>query len=117
MLAGGVLAIPRPTQAAPAVAPLRRLRLVNAHTGDIKVYQPQAVPTWVDRVMPSDTVNQYLTWWGLYHAALAGGDLFAVTGDGERAIAAVANERATPGLVFYDLKRCLAAVAAVDDET
>jgi len=51
------------------------------------------------------------------HAALAGGDLFAVTGDGERAIVAVAKERATPGLVFYDLKRCLAAVAAVADET
>jgi hypothetical protein len=48
------------------------------------------------------------------HAELAGGDLFAVAGAGERAIVAVARERATPGLVFYDLKRCLAAVA---DET
>jgi predicted regulator of Ras-like GTPase activity (Roadblock/LC7/MglB family) len=47
------------------------------------------------------------------HAELAGGDLFAVAGD-EQAIVAVARERATPGLVFYDLKRCLAAVA---DET
>jgi len=44
------------------------------------------------------------------HAELAGGDLFAVAGDG-RAIVAVAHERATPGLVFYDLKRCLAAVS------
>jgi predicted regulator of Ras-like GTPase activity (Roadblock/LC7/MglB family) len=44
------------------------------------------------------------------HAELAGGDLFAVAGD-EQAIVAVAGERATPGLVFYDLKRCLAAVA------
>ena len=43
------------------------------------------------------------------HAELAGGDLFAVAGDG-RAIVAVARERATPGHVFYDLKRCLAAV-------
>jgi predicted regulator of Ras-like GTPase activity (Roadblock/LC7/MglB family) len=51
------------------------------------------------------------------HAELAGGDLFAVSRAGERAIVAVANERATPGLVFYDLKRCLAAVAAVADET
>jgi predicted regulator of Ras-like GTPase activity (Roadblock/LC7/MglB family) len=47
------------------------------------------------------------------HAELAGGDVFAVAAD-ERAIVAVARERATPGLVFYDLKRCLAAVA---DET
>src|SRR6202165_283951 len=33
-LAGGLLATPRPTRAWPAVAPLRRLRLVNAHTGE-----------------------------------------------------------------------------------
>jgi len=43
------------------------------------------------------------------HAELAGGDVFAVAADGQ-AIVAVARERATPGLVFYDLKRCLAAV-------
>jgi predicted regulator of Ras-like GTPase activity (Roadblock/LC7/MglB family) len=47
------------------------------------------------------------------HAELAGGDVFVVAAN-ERAIVAVARERATPGLVFYDLKRCLAAVA---DET
>ena len=44
------------------------------------------------------------------HAELAGGDVFAVAGD-EQAIVAVARERVAPGLVFYDLKRCLAAVA------
>ena len=48
---------------------LRKVLLVNAHTGDIVQYNPQNVPVWVDRVIPSDTVNQYLTWWGLYHAA------------------------------------------------
>jgi predicted regulator of Ras-like GTPase activity (Roadblock/LC7/MglB family) len=48
------------------------------------------------------------------HAELAGGEVFAVTDKAERAIVAVARERATPGLVFYDLKRCLAAVG---DET
>jgi predicted regulator of Ras-like GTPase activity (Roadblock/LC7/MglB family) len=48
------------------------------------------------------------------HAELAGGDVFAVTGADERTIVAVTRGRATPGLVFYDLKRCLAAVA---DET
>src|SRR5947199_8373140 len=31
-LAGGLLALPRPVRAWPAVAPLRRLRLLNAHT-------------------------------------------------------------------------------------
>jgi len=45
------------------------------------------------------------------HAELAGGDLFAVVAD-DQAIVAVARERATPGLVFYDLKRCLVAVNA-----
>ena len=44
------------------------------------------------------------------HAELAGGDVFLVAAD-ERAIVAVAQERATPGLLFYDLKRCLARVA------
>jgi hypothetical protein len=48
------------------------------------------------------------------HAELAGGDVFAVTGADELTIVAVMRERATPGLVFYDLKRCLVAVA---DET
>jgi predicted regulator of Ras-like GTPase activity (Roadblock/LC7/MglB family) len=44
------------------------------------------------------------------HAALAQGDVFAVTGGGELTIVAVTRERATPGLVFYDLKRCLSAL-------
>ncbi|HLZ59451.1 MAG TPA: hypothetical protein VKR06_21100 [Ktedonosporobacter sp.] len=48
---------------------LSEVLIVDAHTGDIKKYAPQDVPTWVDRVMPADTVTQYLTWWGLYHAA------------------------------------------------
>jgi len=48
---------------------LSQVLIVNAHTGDITVYQPNKVPLWVDRVMPSDTVTQYLAWWGLYHAA------------------------------------------------
>lgn len=48
---------------------LSQVLIVDAHTGDIKEYAPQNVPGWVDRVMPSATVNQYLTWWGLYHAA------------------------------------------------
>ena len=44
-------------------------------------------------------------------AELADGDVFAVAGD-EHAIVAVARGRITPGLVFYDLKRCLAEVAS-----
>ena len=48
---------------------LNQVLIVNAHTGAIQAYAPQNVPSWVDRVIPSDTVTQYLTWWGLYHAA------------------------------------------------
>jgi hypothetical protein len=48
---------------------LSQVLLVDAHTGAIQVYKPQDVPYWVDRVMPAATVTQYLTWWGLYHAA------------------------------------------------
>jgi predicted regulator of Ras-like GTPase activity (Roadblock/LC7/MglB family) len=44
------------------------------------------------------------------HAVLAEGDVFAVTGGGEQTIVAVTRERAAPGLVFYDLKRCLGAL-------
>jgi predicted regulator of Ras-like GTPase activity (Roadblock/LC7/MglB family) len=48
------------------------------------------------------------------HAELGDGDVFAVTGADDRTIVAVTGGRVSPGLVFYDLKRCLAAVA---DET
>ena len=43
-------------------------------------------------------------------AELGEGQVFAVQGDGARTIVAVTSEQAAPGLLFYDLKRCLAAV-------
>lgn len=48
---------------------LTEVLLVDAHTGVITKYKPTDVPKWVDRVFPSDTVTQYLQWWGLYHNA------------------------------------------------
>lgn len=48
---------------------LSEVLLIDAHTGDVAKYAPKSVPVWVDRVMPSDTVEQYLQWWGLYHDA------------------------------------------------
>ncbi len=48
---------------------LTEVLIVDAHTGVIKQYQPQNVPAWVDRVLPAQTVTQYLQWWGLYNAA------------------------------------------------
>jgi predicted regulator of Ras-like GTPase activity (Roadblock/LC7/MglB family) len=51
------------------------------------------------------------------HAALGDGEVYAVTGADECTIVAVTSKRTAPGLVFYDLKRCLAAVAEeVDGE-
>jgi predicted regulator of Ras-like GTPase activity (Roadblock/LC7/MglB family) len=43
------------------------------------------------------------------HASLADGDVFAVAED-ERTIVAVTRELSAPGLVFYDLKHCLATL-------
>jgi hypothetical protein len=48
---------------------LSKVLIIDAHTGAITEYDPQNVPTWVNRVVPSATVNQYLSWWGQYHAA------------------------------------------------
>ena len=48
------------------------------------------------------------------HAELPEGQVFVVAGDGARAIVALTGGRAAPGLLFYDLKRCLALAA---DET
>lgn len=42
---------------------------MDAHTGEIKKYKPQDVPSWIDRVMPASMITEYLQWWGLYHAA------------------------------------------------
>jgi hypothetical protein len=44
------------------------------------------------------------------HAALHGGDVFAVAETGDRTVVAVVSRGATPGLLFYDLKRCLSAL-------
>jgi predicted regulator of Ras-like GTPase activity (Roadblock/LC7/MglB family) len=48
------------------------------------------------------------------HAELGDGEVFAVVGTQGRTIVAVVSERTAPGLVFYDLKRCLASVESED---
>jgi hypothetical protein len=50
------------------------------------------------------------------HAELDEGDVFAVAGDDARTIVAVASGRPAPGLVFYDLKRCLGQLGEADVE-
>lgn len=48
---------------------VNRVLLVDTQTGAISDYAPTAVPAWVDRIIPASTVNDYLTWWGLYDKA------------------------------------------------
>jgi hypothetical protein len=49
------------------------------------------------------------------HASLGAGDVFAVVGDGGTIVAVTSRPQA-PGLVFYDLKRCLAKLAETAPE-
>lgn len=48
---------------------LHSVLLVDPQTGHIREYKPNEVPVWVDRVIPADTVTEYLTWWGKYFNA------------------------------------------------
>ena len=45
---------------------VKRVLLVDPQTGVIQNLALNQVPSWVDRVIPADTVVQYLDWWGQY---------------------------------------------------
>jgi hypothetical protein len=51
------------------------------------------------------------------HASLDGGDVFVVGKQGGPAILAVTAARQPAGLLFYDLKRCLAAIVGAQHES
>ena len=72
---------------------LAKVLLVDPQSGDVQSYDPQDVPSWVDRVMPSSTVTQYLTWWGQYENA----PWFNPSGSGQQAPAG------DPELVYNDV--------------
>ncbi len=42
----------------------QRVLVVDSQTGAIANDALNAVPTWVDRIIPAASVNDYLTWWG-----------------------------------------------------
>lgn len=48
---------------------LYQVLLVDPQSGKIQVFAPDKVPAWVDRVIPSSVVTDYLNWWGDYHSA------------------------------------------------
>ncbi len=50
------------------------------------------------------------------HASLAEGDVFAVGEPAELAIVAVTAPQQAPGLLFYDLKRCVASLEVSEPE-
>ena len=51
------------------------------------------------------------------HASLAGGDVFVVGKQGGPAILAVTAAGQPAGLLFYDLKRCLASIVGTQHES
>jgi hypothetical protein len=70
---------------------VKQVLLVDPQSGAIKTYLPGSVPAWVDRIIPADTVNDYLTWWGKYKKA----PWFNPSGAGQQA-----PSTATPELVY-----------------
>lgn len=46
---------------------MTKLIVVDATTGEIKDYDPQMAPAWVDRTLPQDLSKDYANWWGHYH--------------------------------------------------
>jgi hypothetical protein len=48
---------------------VKRVLLVDPQTGGIQNFAPADVPYWVDRIIPSSTVIDYLEWWGKYSHA------------------------------------------------
>lgn len=43
--------------------------LVDSNTGEITHYNIGEEPAWVDRVLPAVAVEEYIEWWGKWHAA------------------------------------------------
>lgn len=74
-----------------------RVLLVDPKSGAITSYKPQDVPAWVDRIIPADTVTDYLTWWGKYiHAPW-----FNPSGSNQQAPAVDQND--PPELIYNQL--------------
>jgi hypothetical protein len=68
--------------------------LADPQTGAIQSYRPDRVPSWVDRIIPADTVITYLTWWGKYESA----PWFNPAGSGQQVPAT-----STPELVYNNV--------------
>ncbi len=74
---------------------LYQVLLVDPQSGKIQAYAPDNVPGWVDRVIPSSVVSDYLGWWGKYHAA----PWFNPSGAGQQ------QPASDPELVYNDVNQ------------
>ncbi len=77
---------------------VQQVLLIDTQTGAIHPYTPQNVPSWIDRIIPADTVSQYLTWWGNYHSA----PWFNPSGKGQQ-VPALDTNSGEPELVYNNV--------------
>lgn len=72
-----------PTSAFTGTVPSKTIS-VDAQTGDIKVYDLDKTPSWIDRIYSAKTVKEMLNWWGEWKKAgfaafyVSRGDRFTV---------------------------------------
>lgn len=78
---------------------VQRVLLVDPQTGAIQNLAPQDVPSWVDRIIPAETVVDYLTWWGKYEHA----PWFNPSGSGQQVPAVDDTNR--PELVYNNVDK------------
>ena len=45
---------------------ITKVILLNVQTGEVKDYSLSEVPAWVDRIYPSDMIEERISWWGEY---------------------------------------------------
>jgi hypothetical protein len=106
---------------------VKQILLVDPQNGDIKVYDPDKVPSWVDRIIPASMVTNYLTWWGLYHNApwinfsganqeKPGADPLLVYNDVNQPVwfvpmtSSAKSDNSSTGMVLFDTKKNEATV-------
>ncbi len=77
---------------------VQQVLLVDTQTGAIQSFAPSKVPSWIDRIIPADTVNDYLTWWGNYHSA----PWFNPSGKGQQ-VPALDTNNGEPELVYNNV--------------
>ncbi|MBF6592119.1 MAG: hypothetical protein IVW57_16540, partial [Ktedonobacterales bacterium] len=98
-----------------------KVLLVDTQTGGITAYAPDKVPSWVDRIIPGSTVNDYLTWWGKYARApwfnpsgagqqVPAGQMELVYNQAEQPVwlqamtSSAASDQSSTGVVLFDTR-------------